>query len=130
MTREEYYRKHHVCPVCGSGKYSTTYVAYIAVKDHYENYKDLNSAVCGGCGWKGAVHDLVETALDGKTAIAVVKSLLDGSVRGSEVLLRMVDSGTVPDDQTELLNLVVVKAADLAVSRAIDHKNSGEVNGN
>lgn len=53
-----YYSKHRYCPQCGGNAYMATMVGYNF--ESLETYKDKNRVTCP-CGWKGIVHDLVET---------------------------------------------------------------------
>ena len=52
MNRDEYYKKHKVCPKCKGVDYEKTLVGY--------PFKDLNSVYCS-CGFIGTVDDLISS---------------------------------------------------------------------
>ena len=56
-----------------------------------------------------------------KVAAFAMGAILNGSVTGSSVSLQMLESGDeMPKNQSDLINLIVVKTIDAAIARAIN----------
>ncbi len=56
---DEYYKQHERCPICGAEEHLSTLVGYILDFDRKDEYKDMNSCECMGCGDKHSAHDRV-----------------------------------------------------------------------
>jgi len=59
ITKEEYYKKHEVCPKCGGKDNIQTLVGCIARDNDWTKVIDTNDVFCH-CGWKGKIHQMVE----------------------------------------------------------------------
>jgi transcription elongation factor Elf1 len=55
----EYYKEHSHCPKCGSKKYKNTLRGYDFFLDRKEEYKDLNTCICGDCGDVHTLHERI-----------------------------------------------------------------------
>lgn len=56
-----YEQMHRYCPSCGSGNIEMTCIGYVFAD--IETAVDRNKAMCG-CGWRGIVHELVDSRLE------------------------------------------------------------------
>lgn len=94
---KEYYNEHAVCPVCkaGGSVYATTAGNL--------GPRDTNKAVCGKCGWRGIVDEMVPRPTsqkeidDLKKRLEICEEVLDSliglswSVIGAEQVMKLAE---------------------------------------
>lgn len=65
ITKEIFYRKHTLCPLCKSWENVRTSRIFIVTSEGKDFVDKLNSAHCDACKWNGKVLDLLEDVTNG-----------------------------------------------------------------